>query len=191
MAALSAQIVPEYPSPVLRLIMLRRAQKPGAAEGATEPLLDQLMQRARAERADADVLELRIAERARYFTSVEAERRSFFAESFDITLVGRHPWFAELASAYRRSGHNAMEIREITPEALYRHKTTRAFPKSIVITDGPRDLGCFALLEGSRLSVAGHEWTAASASNLAYPLLAAANAVLWRNIEDGACRASR
>jgi len=133
--------------------------------------------------------ELQIAERARWFKPVEAERRNFFAESFDVTLVGGHPWFAELAGVYRRSGHNAMEIRTITPEALYRHQATRAFSKSIVITDGPRDLGCFALLRGGRLSAAGHEWTATSASSLAYPLLALANSVLWSD-KVAACRAS-
>src|SRR6266481_3050397 len=56
--------------------------------------------------------ELRIADRARYFTSVEAERRKFFTDGFDLKFAGDHAWFSALAQAYRRSGHNVMDIPE-------------------------------------------------------------------------------
>jgi glycosyltransferase involved in cell wall biosynthesis len=97
--------------------------------------------------------ELRIADRARYFTSVEAERRKFFVEGFDIQFAGSHPWFSALAQAYRRSGHNVMD----TPQ--------KAFRKSVTI--------------GDRLQVAGIELIAPTPASLEYPLLAAANAMLW------------
>ena len=106
--------------------------------------------------------ELRIADRARYFTSVEAERRKFFNEGFDIKFAGDHAWFSALAQAYRRSGHNVMDTAE------------PAFRKSITIGDGG-----FAVLRENRLQVAGIELVAQAPSNLEYPLLAAANALLW------------
>jgi len=101
--------------------------------------------------------ELRIADRARYFTSVEAERRKFFADGFDIQFAGSHPWFSALAQAYRRSGHNVMD----TPQP--------AFRKTITI--------------GDRLQVAGIELIAPTPASLEYPLLAAANAWLWNSRE--------
>src|SRR5260370_11107230 len=106
--------------------------------------------------------ELRIADRARYFTSVEAERRTFFNEGFDIQFAGDHVWFSALAQAYRRSGHNVMD----TSEPVFR--------KSITIGDGG-----FAVLRENRLQVAGIELIAPGPSSLEYPLLAAANALLW------------
>ena len=48
--------------------------------------------------------ELRISDRARYFTAVEAERRKFFTDTFDIRFTGTHPWFDALEQAYRRFG---------------------------------------------------------------------------------------
>lgn len=106
--------------------------------------------------------ELRISDRARYYTSVEAERRKFFTDGFDIQFTGTHVWFSALAQAYRRSGHNVMD----TPE--------RAFRKSITVGDGG-----FAVLRENRVQVAGVELVAPSPAGLEYPLLAAANAWLW------------
>jgi glycosyltransferase involved in cell wall biosynthesis len=97
--------------------------------------------------------ELQIADRARYFTSVEAERRKFFTDGFDIQFAGTHPWFSALARAYRRSGHNVMGA----PQG--------AFRKTVTI--------------GDRLQVAAIELIAPGPSSLEYPLLAAANAMLW------------
>jgi glycosyltransferase involved in cell wall biosynthesis len=106
--------------------------------------------------------ELRIADRARYFTAVEAERRKFFIDGFDIQFAGTHAWFSALAEAYRRSGHNVMDTSE------------PAFRKSITIGNGG-----LAMLRENRLQVAGIELVAPAPSNLEYPLLAAANALLW------------
>lgn len=132
--------------------------------------------------------ELLIADRARYFTIVEAERRKLFTGGFDITFVGRHPWFKILASAYRRSGHNVLECPEFTAEAAYRYEVTRAFPKSIMIGDGESDGEYFAGLRDNRLTAAGFELTAIDAGTLEYPLLALANSVLWTRKE---CSGSR
>ena len=123
--------------------------------------------------------ELRIADRARYFTSVEAERRRFFAEGFDVTLAGEHPWFASLARAYRRSGHNVVEMQADSPVERYRADATRAFSKSIVIGDGRSERESFAVLRGDRLTAGGIELAASSAAGIEYPVLALANSVLW------------
>jgi len=130
--------------------------------------------------------ELFIADRARYFTMVEEERRKFFTGGFDITFVGRHPWFGHLASAYRRSGHNVMEIRGSSAEMQYRYQVTRAFPKSIVIADGTPAEGDFAELRENRLVLPGIEITAVDAATLEYPLLALANSTLWKRKECSA-----
>jgi glycosyltransferase involved in cell wall biosynthesis len=106
--------------------------------------------------------ELRISDRARYFTSVEAERRKFFTDGFDIQFTGTHPWFASLAQAYRRSGHNVMDTAQ------------NAFPKSITIGDGG-----FAVVRENSVQVVGVELHALNAPSLEYALLAAANAWLW------------
>jgi glycosyltransferase involved in cell wall biosynthesis len=118
--------------------------------------------------------ELRIAERAKYFMSVECERRRFFVDAFDILLVGRHPSLAALARAYRRSGHNVMES---AGPAL------RAFPKSITIAGDGWQGEQFALLRGDRVTLPGLELAASSVRDLEYPLLAAANSWLWRRKE--------
>ena len=47
---------------------------------------------------------LRIAERAGYALVGDGERRRFFADSFDITLQGRHPWFPLLAQCTAEPG---------------------------------------------------------------------------------------
>lgn len=130
--------------------------------------------------------ELLIAERARYFTMIEAERRKFFTSGFDLTFVGQHPWFKELASAYRRSGHNAMECLELSGDSKYRYEVTRAFPKSIIIGDHASP-EYFAVLNGNRLILGGLEISAVDPVTLEYPLLALANSSLWNRKE---CRAS-
>jgi glycosyltransferase involved in cell wall biosynthesis len=103
--------------------------------------------------------ELRISDRARYFTAVEAERRRFFTDRFDIRFTGTHPWVYALAQAYRRSGH-----------------TVNASGKSITIGDGG-----FAQFWENRVQVAGVELVAPTPAALEYPLLAAANAWLWNH----------
>jgi glycosyltransferase involved in cell wall biosynthesis len=132
--------------------------------------------------------ELQVAERARYYLPLEEERRRFFAASFDITLAGSHPWFRILAHAYRRAGHNVMEIADLSSEALYRYRVTRAFSKSILITTDPNlaphpQPDCTFLFQGNRLRAAGHDWRAGDPAQLEYPLLAVANSFLWRRQE--------
>ncbi len=132
--------------------------------------------------------ELRVAERARYYLPLEEERRRFFAGSFDITLAGSHPWFRILAHAYRRAGHNVFEMPDLTPEALYRYRVTRAFPKSILLATDP-DFApqpapdCTVIFQGNRLRAPGGEWLASDAAQVEYPLLALANSFLWRRQE--------
>ena len=132
--------------------------------------------------------ELRIADRARYALPLEAERRRFFASNFDITFIGHHPWFPELARAYRRSGHNVFEMRDQTEEELYRYRVSRAFEeKSIVISTAVTSFGAFALFEGYRVTAAGREWHAEHPYQIEYPLLALANRVLWCATQPGGC----
>jgi glycosyltransferase involved in cell wall biosynthesis len=123
--------------------------------------------------------ELRIAQRTRYFLAVEEERRRFFAESFDITFTGRHPWFRTLAQAYRKAGHNVCEIESFTEQELYLHRVTRAFRKTLVVGTAGTELGELALVQGNRVAIAGQTWTAAAPEQIAYPLLAIANHRLW------------
>jgi hypothetical protein len=74
-----------------------------------------------------------VTARVRNFMLIEQERRRFFCDGFDVTLVGEHPWFAELAACYRREGYNVFEARELTGTARYHHQITRAFPKSLIL----------------------------------------------------------
>jgi glycosyltransferase involved in cell wall biosynthesis len=132
--------------------------------------------------------ELQVAERARYYLPLEEERRRFFAGSFDVTLAGSHPWFRILAHAYRRAGHNVMEIPDLTPEALYRYRVTRAFPKSILIATDPSFTlepapECTFVFQGNRMRAAGSDWLASDPDQVEYPLLALANSWLWRRQE--------
>lgn len=123
--------------------------------------------------------ELRIADRARFAIPHDEERRRFFASSFDITFIGQHPWFHELAQAYRRSGHNVFEMPEQTEDDLYRYRTTRAFTKSIIVSTQLTSFGSFALVRDQRITAAGREWFAEHSFQVEYPLLALANRVLW------------
>jgi glycosyltransferase involved in cell wall biosynthesis len=132
--------------------------------------------------------ELQVAQRARYYLPLEEERRRFFADSFDVTLTGSHPWFRILAHAYRRAGHNVMEIPELTPDALYSYRVTRAFSKSILIATDPNfapqpAADCTFLFQGNRMRAAGYDWLASDPTEVEYPLLALANSILWRRQE--------
>lgn len=60
--------------------------------------------------------EKEIASEVRGFMATEAARLHFFTESFDITLVGQHAWFREMASWYRNSGHNVFEAVDATAD---------------------------------------------------------------------------
>jgi glycosyltransferase involved in cell wall biosynthesis len=132
--------------------------------------------------------ELQVAQRARYYLPLEEERRRFFAGSFDVTFTGSHPWFPILAHAYRRAGHNVMDIPDLTPEALYRYRVTRAFPKAILIATDP-DFApppppdCTFLFQGTRMRAGGYDWLASDPAQMEYPLLALANSILWRRQE--------
>jgi glycosyltransferase involved in cell wall biosynthesis len=77
--------------------------------------------------------ELRITERVRHFMEFAAERRNFFARPFDITFFGTHPWFAGMADAYKKAGHNVFEARAFDETARYRFEVTRAFEKAIAV----------------------------------------------------------
>jgi hypothetical protein len=80
--------------------------------------------------------QLRITERMRAFVAVEESRRSFFAESFDITLAGRHPWFQELGKYYQEYGNNVFFIEGLTETTRYHYEVTRAFRKSAMVFSG-------------------------------------------------------
>jgi len=132
--------------------------------------------------------ELRIAEHAGYFFAAEGERQTFFEDGFDITFHGEHPWFAHLSHAYRRAGHNVMEIGESSADAQYRYWVTRAYRKAVIVSadDVPATLletgQSFVemRLNANRLSCCGVELAADDPDSLEYPLLAAANSLLWR-----------
>ncbi len=130
-------------------------------------------------------VELRIAERTRYFLAEEEERRRFFEGGFDITLVGDHPWFRQLARAYRLAGHNVFEMRERTEEELYRHRATRAFSKSITMAAGEPESSDVFVLGNRTLSLGKRTWRVEDAKSLEYPLLAIANAMLWAGTQAG------
>ena len=90
--------------------------------------------------------ELRITRRMRDFVAVEEARRSFFAESFDITFAGRHPWFAELAKLYQEYGNNVFLLDNLSEASRYHYQITRAFSKSAIVFSGatpPRELEQF------------------------------------------------
>lgn len=129
--------------------------------------------------------ELRIAERTRYFLAEEEERRRFFEGAFDVTLAGDHPWFRPLARAYKQAGHNVFEMRERTDEALYRHRVTRAFSKSITLATSVAESGDAFVLSDHTLSAGGQHWGVEDANSLEYPLLAIANALLWARKRAG------
>ncbi|HLK61887.1 MAG TPA: glycosyltransferase [Bryobacteraceae bacterium] len=77
--------------------------------------------------------QLRITERMREFVAVEESRRRFFAGSFDITFVGRHPWFPELSKFYKEYGNNVFSMEGLTETARYHYEVTRAFEKSVIV----------------------------------------------------------
>ncbi len=131
--------------------------------------------------------ELRIAERSRRNVEGDRKRRAFYLEPFDITLAGRHEWFAELAAAYRRAGHNVFEARTGTAEEVYRYEVSRAHRKAVLITSGTEpgrwartgQEFYHAALVGNRVLLGERELGARAAGGIAYPLLAGANASLW------------
>lgn len=135
--------------------------------------------RLHAESLSAREKELRISERARYFLPIEAERRRFFAEPFDVEFRGEHPWFGELVSLYRRSGHNARRVGE-GANGHYVGEMTRAFRKRIVIGSEPSE-GVFAVLVGDRVRGPDFELRGGGPAAVAWPVLAAANSRFWRS----------
>ncbi|MGH9614585.1 MAG: hypothetical protein ACRD4P_16060, partial [Bryobacteraceae bacterium] len=132
--------------------------------------------------------ELRIAEHASYFFAAEGERQTFFEDGFDVTFHGKHPLFAHLSRAYRRAGHNVTAIGELSADAQYRYRVTRAYRKAVIVSaaDPPATLletgQSFVemRLDENRLSFCGVELAAEEPASLEYPLLAAANSLLWQ-----------
>ena len=132
--------------------------------------------------------ELRIAEHAGYFFAAEGERQTFFEDGFDVTFNGEHPWFAHLSRAYRRAGHNVTAIGELSADAQYRYRVTRAYRKAVIVSaaDPPatlRETGQSFVemrLDENRLSFCDVKLAADEPASLEYPLLAAANSLLWR-----------
>ena len=132
--------------------------------------------------------ELRIAERAGYSLALEAERREEFAGGFDVTFIGGHPWFRSLERAYKRAGHNVMNIPAVDDDALYVYRATRAYRKALLVGAGAEIAAALrennqrtvtaALLDG-RLTMPGLSFSAAGPEAIEYPLLAAANSLLW------------
>ncbi len=123
---------------------------------------------------------------------LDKKRRQFFLEPFDITFAGRHPYFAQLALAYRDRGHNVHIVRA---GGEYLYEVTRAYRKAILLTAGPIDPAPFAtgqhifhaIAEEDRVRFPAASLSAPSADALAYPLLAAANAALWPSTNLGHC----
>lgn len=142
--------------------------------------------------------ELQITERVRQFMQFAGERREFFAQPFDITFYGPHPWFAEMAAAYRSAGHNVFELSTFSAETLYRHEVTRAFEKRLAIfgekPDEPAwlralDDGCViaqiaadptpkADLRFSERAGQSGVFSTQSLREMLYPLLAGSNSII-------------
>lgn len=145
--------------------------------------------------------ELRIVERVRNYMPFEASRRGFFARPFDIAFYGEHPWFADMANAYRGGGHNVFHASVFNDEARYRGTVTRAFEKMIAVFGEQVEPEALAFARAARAlivqfadeptikpdlsfgaprSQAGFE--VSSWKSALYPLLAGANSILhWRD----------
>jgi polysaccharide pyruvyl transferase CsaB len=83
--------------------------------------------------------ELQITERVRQFMPLEEQRRRFFASGADVAFLGSHPWFGEMAAAYRRAGLNVFAFDADDPTRRHHYQVTRAWDKSILIC-GPQTL---------------------------------------------------
>ena len=83
--------------------------------------------------------ELQITERVRQFMPLEQQRRRFFSSGADVTFLGSHPWFAQMAAAYRRAGLNVFVFHQDDPDQRYHYQVTRAWDKALLIC-GPRVL---------------------------------------------------
>ncbi len=135
--------------------------------------------------------ELRIVERATERVHGDRERRRFLLGPFDITFAGRHEWFPPMAAAYRRDGQNVFEAREMDANAMFLYRETRAHSKAVLITRGgyPAALAetgqriFHVEMDGPVARLPGFSLTSRAPEALVYPLLAAANASLWRRQE--------
>ncbi len=163
----------------MRMNALFRVQHRGVEETLNE-------YRVHAASLSAREKELRIAERSRDNVKRDRERRAFLLEPFDITLVGAHPWFGELAESYRRAGHNVFAATTGAAAEVYRYEVSRAPRKAVLVTSGAEpgrwartgQQFYHAALEGTRARLGNWELVATAAA-IAYPLLAGANAALW------------
>jgi polysaccharide pyruvyl transferase CsaB len=72
--------------------------------------------------------ELSITERTSAHMRVVAARMERLVEPQDITLVGVHPWFEALATAYREAGHNV----HLSPTEE-RFRLTRSAPRGLIV----------------------------------------------------------
>jgi hypothetical protein len=138
--------------------------------------------------------ELKIIEQVRDFMAFESARRALFTSPFDITFLGAHPWFAEMAQAYRHAGHNVFEAKDWTEKTRYQHSVTRAFAKRLVICGSnppaieQQDGVIVAMSNGAdprvQCTIGTKQLHAASARNILYPVLAAANSAAYAHWRD-------
>ena len=77
--------------------------------------------------------ELRIADRVREFIAGNEERRRFYVNPSDVTLVGEHPSFNRLTQAFRAAGENLFHLNSMDSTKLYHFRNTRAYDKSVVV----------------------------------------------------------
>jgi hypothetical protein len=76
--------------------------------------------------------QLRINERVASFMPVEAARRAWFLQPFDVIVVGEHGWFDQLARGLQEGGNNVTLLRGSSKlNQPYSFTVTRAHPKAI------------------------------------------------------------
>ena len=137
--------------------------------------------------------ELQITQRVRDFMASEEARREFIARRFDISFFGTHPWFGEMRAKYRAAGHNVFEGQAGNRKSLAffgedypQTALDRARANGVVVqlTDTECIIQASNASEPLRLR-------ANSASDLLYPILAAANSLAYtRRQESSALQAA-
>jgi len=129
--------------------------------------------------------ELQITQRVREFMASEAARREFFAQPFDVAFYGAHPWFDEIAGKYRGAGHHVMEGTGSARKSLALFGAgcpldTRIAGTLVQLTNrGSPETDC--LIEWQGVSER-RRLRANSASDLLYPVLAAANSLAYTRL---------
>jgi hypothetical protein len=117
----------------------------------------------------------------------EAVRREFFAQPFDIALLGTHPWFDEIASKYRGAGHRILEghggsrksialIGDGCPPAALDGARTAGIVVRLIARNAETEF----CIEAPAADSSARRLSANSARDLLYPILAGANSLAYQ-----------